>query len=184
MQLRTLVGPTIVVLLIITATGFAVYSAAQPPEKKHEPDIARMNAKEFKAYISEEFREDMKQRVIFWGVVALLIICAPSGMTDGMSNRLLKTLIFMFMVLVGNLFSGDHEGNEGMVIKIAVVGGGFVAFVGLSRLCRKYSSKSKLPAHIRWSYARRQQDEPDDPESLRRLRELQSIANGPPPQPS
>jgi hypothetical protein len=93
MDPRTL---TVTVFLIIAFVCAALYYAgdtgAAGEQEIEETDLHSRSV--VKSFLAEKFAAESKKTFIFYGMSAALIYFCPVNLTDGMSNRVLKLLMW------------------------------------------------------------------------------------------
>lgn len=180
MDPRTLIAPTVTVFLIIVSVSAGLYyageSKAKAEDEVEEIDLHSRSA--VKSYLSRKFAEESKRSIIVYGMIAAFIYFCPVNLTDGMSNRMLKILIGLFLAVINHFVTGRAEVNPEIMMRLAVIGGLLVGVIVLVRTVRKRQPHDKRPCHMRWSGQGRMLEPDTDPETLAKLDRWRDIAAG------
>ncbi|MGZ0162954.1 MAG: hypothetical protein ACKVII_03490 [Planctomycetales bacterium] len=178
MDPRSLIGPTLLVLLLIVATLATLFLFEPEEQEALTPeDVYKMSASEFKAALSDRMGRQMNRQLIYYAVIAVLICVAPMGNT----NRITRGIILAAIGLVGRFVTGDQAGSMSSLTKMCILGGMLFVVLIISMLYNKAVDNGKRPAMERWAPRNRNPSRPDDPETLAKLDRLRDVALLPPP---
>lgn len=181
MDPRSLIGPTLLVLMLIAATLAGLFLIEPAPVEPMTPeDLYTMNREEFKAALAERMDAQMSRQLIYYSIIAVLICIVPMGRT----NRLTRGLILAGIGLVGRFLTGDQAGSVSSMTKLCFLGAALLVVLMLTKLYSKTVNSGKRPASERWARPRRDPLQPDDPETLAKLDRLRVVATLPPPKAS
>lgn len=178
MDPRSLIGPTFLVLMLIVATLGTLFLLEPDTQDQLTPEeVYSMSAAEFKAELANRYGRQMNRRLIYFGVIAVLICIVPMGRT----SRITRWFILAAIGMGAKFFTGEQAGAMYSLTKMCVLGA--VIIVGL--LVLKFYSKAvdngKRPAMERWARRRTTPRLSDDPETLAKLDRLRDVATLPPP---
>ncbi len=178
MDPRSLIGPTLLVLMLIVSTLGALYLLEPEGEEQlTAEDYYSMNATELKAALSDRMGRQMNRQLLYYAIIAVLICVVPMGKT----NRLTRGLILVAIGLVGRFVTGDQAGSISSLTKMCILGATLFAVLIITRLYSKAVDNGKRPAMERWAPRRTNPCLQDDPETLAKLDRLRDVALLPPP---
>jgi hypothetical protein len=178
MDPRSLIGPTLLVLMLIIATLGALFLLEpEDAEQLTAEDYYSMNAAELKAALSVQMGRQMNRQLLYYAIIAVLICVVPMGRT----NWLTRGIILAAIGLVGRFVTGDQAGSMSSLTKLCILGGTLFVVLVITKLYRKTFDYGKRPAMERWAPRRTAPGLRDDPETMAKLDRLRDVALLPPP---
>ncbi|MGZ0169819.1 MAG: hypothetical protein ACKVHE_09695 [Planctomycetales bacterium] len=178
MDPRSLIGPTLLVLILIISTLGALFLLeSEDAEQLTAEDYYSMNATELKAALGDRMDRQMNRQFLYYAIIAVLIWVVSMGRT----NRLTRGFILAAVGLVGKVVTGDQAGSMSSLTKLCILGGTLFVALIVSKLYSKAVDNGKRPAMERWAPRRTAPGLQDDPETLAKLDRLRDVALLPPP---
>lgn len=178
MDPRSLIGPTLLVLMLLVATLAALFLLEPVEQEELQPeDYYSMSASEFKQALSDRMGAQMNRQLLYYGIIAVLICIVPMGRTTWLT----RGVILAAIGLVGRFVTGDQAGSLSSLTKMCVLGGVMITVLIITKLYSKAIDSGKRPAIERWAPRRSDPACPDDPETLAKLDRLRVVATLPPP---
>jgi hypothetical protein len=183
MDPRSLLGPTFVVLFLLTGT-IGVLSVGIPTEKEvsiHDVDWDDSAAvrSAFEQEISHVMYEEFIYKAIVGGGFCLIVFWPFSTEKP---NILVRLVLLSFCGFAAAILSGNALAAQGALIRTCILGTLLIVGLFVVRLSNRIApTDSKEPLCFRWLPRHRVLPEVDDPATLEKLERLRAISSEPPP---